>query len=447
MNFPVSIFKAYDVRGLVGTELTLEVAQGVGRALADFLPDEGPVCVGYDMRPDSQQLAVAVRAGLVRQGRQVVDIGQVASDMIYFAVGHLEAAGGAMVTASHNPGAYNGIKLCGREARPIGIETGLAEIRDAVAADEFKPEAPGSQQSQDIMEAWIGHALSFVDASQLKPYHIAVDAGNGMAGAVMPHLAGKWPLKVEPMYFELDGTFPNHPANPLIEANDRAEEDKILAGHLDFGLAFDGDGDRAFLIDDKGRLVGSHIMTALLAAHFLRRFPGSNIVYDVRNSHLVADVISEHGGRPIRSKVGHSFIKAEMRKYDAPFGGEFSGHYYFRDNWYADSGLIAALVAIQVVSDSGKKLSELVDGYAGRYARSPEVNFVIEDKAAKLAELKAKYVDGQQDELDGLTVEYADWWFNVRPSNTEPLLRLNVEAKTSEVLAQELNKLKALLSA
>jgi phosphomannomutase len=445
MKISPTLFKAYDLRGLVGTELTPEVAEAVGRALADFL-GEGPVCVGYDMRPDSRELAAAVRAGLVKQGRDVYDIGQVASDMIYFAVGHLQAAGGAMVTASHNPGAYNGIKLCGREARPIGIETGLTDIREAVEADRYQEVAtPGVETQHDVMSAWVEHALSFVDVKTLKPYHVAVDAGNGMGGLVMPHLEGRWPLTVEPMYFELDGTFPNHPANPLVEENNRDLVAKIKADKLDFGIAFDGDGDRAVLVDENGRIVPGHIMTSMLAKHFLLQNPGANIIYDARNSHLVVDVARENGGQAIRSRVGHSYIKADMRKYNAPFGGEFSGHYYFRDNWYADSGLIGALVAIQVVSDSGKKLSEVVDEYASRYARSPEVNFTVADKAAKIAQLKQHYADGTPDELDGITVTYPDWWFNVRPSNTEPLLRLNVEATTPERLQEKVVELEKLL--
>jgi phosphomannomutase len=447
MNITESIFKAYDIRGLVGTELTTALAEGVGRALADFLPDAGPVAVGYDMRPDSAELAAAVRQGLVKQGRQVIDIGQVASDMIYFAVGHLHAAGGAMVTASHNPGAYNGIKLCGLEARPISIETGLAEIRDNIKTDNYKAVVTaGSEQKQDVMEDWITHALSFVDVKTLKPFHIAVDAGNGMGGLVVPHLTGKWPITVEPMYFELDGTFPNHPANPLVNENNRDLVKKIQDDKLDFGIAFDGDGDRAVLVDENGRIVAGNIMTALLAKYFLKKFPGSNIIYDARNSRLVVEVAEENGGKAVKARVGHSYIKADMRKYDAPFGGEFSGHYYFRDNWYADSGLLGALVAIQVVSDSGKKLSEVVDEYSSRYARSEEINFKVEDKAGKLEELAKLYADGEQDRFDGLTVNYPDWWFNVRGSNTEPLLRLNVEAKTPEQLDEQLEKLRLVLS-
>ena len=445
MKFTESIFKAYDIRGLVGEELTPEVAEAVGRAFADFLPNEGSVCVGYDMRPDSQELAEAFKKGVMRQGRKVIDIGQVATDMIYFATGSMKAAGGAQITASHNPGKYNGIKFCGEEARAIGINSGLAEIRDAVSADRFKPESEGSLEKRDVMDGWVKHALGFVDAKGLKPWHIAVDAGNGMAGAVMPHLDGKWPVKTEPLYWELDGTFPNHVANPLIDENNRDLIDKIKAEKLDFGIAFDWDGDRAFLIDERGWTVAGHILSAMLAKHFLKLYPGSNIVYDARNSRLLVDVVNENGGHAIRSKVGHSYIKEAMREYDAPFGGEFSGHYYFRDNWYADSGLIGALVAIQVLNDSGKKLSELVDEYDSRYARSPEINFEVKDKAGKIEEIKKAYADGEQDTLDGVTVNYPDWWFNVRPSNTEPLLRLNLEAKSREMLDEQMAKLEKLL--
>jgi phosphomannomutase len=449
MKITESIFKAYDIRGISGTELTNELAEAVGRGLADSLPQAGPVAVGYDMRPDSFELASNVRAGLVKQGRDVIDIGCVASDMIYFAVGSLNAAGGAMVTASHNPGKYNGIKLCGEGARAIGLESGLSDIRDAIRADLLNPasESVGTVTKRDVMEAWVTHALSFIDTAALKPYHIAVDAGNGMGGAVVPHLEGKWPVTVEPMFFELDGTFPNHIANPLIDENNRFLIAKVQADKLDFGVAFDGDGDRAFLVDELGNTVPGHVMSAMMAEYFLKKFPGSNIIYDARNSRLVEEVIAENGGKGIRSRVGHSLIKQAMREYDAPFGGEFSGHFYFRDNWYADSGLIGALVAIQVLSNSGKTLSQLVKEYSSRYARSPEINFEVEDKAAKLAELKAKYSEGTADYLDGITVNFPDWWFNVRPSNTEPLLRLNVETRTPATLAEKLAELTSILTA
>ncbi len=446
MNITPSVFKAYDIRGLVGTELTTDLAGAVGRALADFLPESGPVCVGYDMRPDSRALAAAVRAGLTKQGRTVYDIGQVASDMIYFAVGHLDAAGGAMVTASHNPGAYNGIKLCREEARPVGIDTGLAEIRDNIVADKYANETePGHEEKQDVMEDWVNHALGFADVSQLKSYHIAVDAGNGMGGLVMPYLEGKWPLTVEPMFYELDGTFPNHPANPLEPENLRDLTAKIKADKLDFGIAFDGDGDRAFLVDEHGQQVSGSVTTAILADYFLDRNPEATVLYNANCSRIVAETIEKAGGIGHRTKVGHSFIKADMRKYDAVFAGEHSGHYYFRDNWCADSGLIAAICAIAALSESGLKLSELAAKYE-KYAASGEINFKVTDKDAKITELKEAFKDGKQDELDGLTVNYPDWWFIVRGSNTEPLLRLNVEATNPELLAEKLAKLKQILA-
>jgi phosphomannomutase len=438
MKFTQSIFKAYDIRGVVHTELTNELAYAVGVALADFLPREGPVAVGRDMRPDSIELAEQVRMGLIAQGRTVWDIGQVTSDMIYFAVGNYGLAGGAMITASHNPGKYNGIKLCREEARPVGLEMGLSDIRDAIAGDHFK--------EKDIVEDWIDHSLSFVDVDKWPAYKIAVDAGNGMAGAIIPHLEGKTPLQITPMYFELDGTFPNHPANPLLPEGTADLRAKVKAEGLDFGVAFDGDGDRAFLVDNEGNLVTGGQMSAMLAAAFLAKFPGANIVYDARNSHTVPEVIAELGGKAVISKVGHSNIKAVMREADAPFGGEFSGHYYFRDNFYADSGLIGALMAIDVLAKSGKKLSELAADYT-HYAGSGEINSDVKDKDAKIEELSEKFKDGEQNRLDGLTVVYPDWWFNVRPSNTEPLLRLNVESKTQADMEAKRDELLDLIRA
>ena len=446
MNIAPNLFKAYDIRGLVGTELTVPIAKSVGRAFADWLPKTGSVAVGYDMRPDSRELAAAVRTGLTQQGRDVVDIGEVSSDMIYFAVGHLKTAGGAMVTASHNPGQYNGIKLCREEARPVGIETGLSEIRDAVEADDYKTVAtPGEITKTNIMDAWVEHALSFVDASKWPAYKVAVDAGNGMSGEVMPYVDGKTPLNIEPLYWKLDGTFPNHVANPMILKNDEALIKLVDEHKLDFGIAFDGDGDRAFLVDDKGRLVPGSATGAILAHHFALANPGATILYDVRTSFTVHDTIVRDSCIPRRCRVGHSFIKADMRKYDAPFAAEASGHYYFRDNFYADSGLISALVMVDQLAKSGLKLSQLVDKYV-TYADSGEINFEVADPAAKLNEIKTAYADGVQDELDGLTVTYPTWWFNARTSNTEPFLRLNVEAHAQSVLDEQLGRLKQLLS-
>lgn len=434
-NIEPSIFKAYDIRGKVGTELTAEVANFVGRALADWLPTEGPVAVGRDMRPDSEELAAALIEGIRTQGRDVIDIGQVTSDMIYFAVGNLKLAGGAMVTASHNPGADNGIKLCREEAKPIGIEIGLADIRDAASAGDFKSsDRVGSLEQRDITPGWIDHALSFVDAASWPAYSVTIDAGNGMAGAIVPHLEPKVPLNITPLYFELDGTFPNHIANPLIPKNLVDLQAKVTETSADFGIAFDGDGDRAVVIDEHGVPLAGTIVTAILAEYFLAKHPGATILYNANCGRIVPATVEKHGGTSYRTKVGHSFIKADMRHYDAVFAGEHSGHYYFKDNFYADSGLIAALVVIQVLAESKLTLSELAAKYREGYVAIPETNFEVADKDAVLARLRQVFSDGTQDELDGLTVNYPDSWFIVRPSNTEPVIRLNVEATSQEAL-------------
>lgn len=431
-----NIFKAYDVRGKVGSELTADVANHIGKALADWLPEKGAVAVGHDMRPDSAELAGALIAGLQEQGRDVVNIGQVTSDMIYFAVGNLELAGGAMVTASHNPGEYNGIKLCREGAKPIGQETGLFEIRDAVTAHSFKPatESAGSENEQDITEDWITHALSFIDTTKLKELHIAVDAGNGMAGKIFPELEPYVPWEVEEMYFELDGTFPNHEANPLKFETLNDLVAKIKSEKLDGGIAFDGDGDRAFLVDETGTVITGNVMNAMLGEYFLSKFPGSTILYDLRSSRVVPEVIEANGGKAVRTRVGHSFIKQVMREQNAPFGGEVSGHFYFRDNYYADSGLIAAVIGLYVAGLSGKKLSELRKRYTP-YATLPETNFEVASTTDTLARLKEAFANEQQDELDGLSVDLGNGkWFNVRGSNTEPVIRLNAEAKSQSEL-------------
>lgn len=437
-----SIFKAYDIRGKVGSELTEDVATRVGKAFADWLPSEGDIAVGRDMRPDSAALADAVIAGLREQGRNVLDIGQVTSDMIYFAVGHHGLAGGAMITASHNPGEYNGIKLCRTEARPVGLESGLAEIRDKVLSNTFKPAAatPGTHQDIDIVEDWITHTLSFIQANRLKPLKLAVDAGNGMAGKIFPELEPYVPWEVTEMYFELDGTFPNHEANPM-KAETLNDMVKVIKENgLDGGMAFDGDGDRAFLVDETGVVLSGGVMSAMLADYFLGLNPGAAIIYDIRNSRTVPDVITARGGKPVLTRVGHAFIKDAMREHDAPFGGEASGHFYFRDNWYADSGLIAAVIGVYVATLSGKKLSELRKQYS-TYASLPETNFVTDQKDRILNELAATFSDAQQSTLDGLTITNNDGsWFNVRASNTEPVIRLNAEAHTQERLAEIIEK-------
>jgi phosphomannomutase len=423
------IFKSYDIRGKVGTELTPQLTRTIGQVFADWLPAEGIVAVGRDMRPDSAELADALIEGLRTQGRDVWDIGQVTSDMIYFAVGKWNLAGGGVVTASHNPGADNGIKLYRDQVIAVGLDAGLAEIRDkALAGDTKEPAATmGSLTQKSITNEWVEHCLGFV--TDLKPFHIAIDAGNGMAGAILPSILPKLPLRVEEMYFELDGTFPNHEANPQKPENMADLSKRVVAEGLDFGIAFDGDGDRAGFVDDKGRpILGTDLLT-LEAKLYLKKYPGAKIVHDVRTSQATQELITEWGGEPIRTKAGRVNIGTVMRQVGAPFGGETTGHIFFTENYDADSGLLAALVAMQAISDSGKKLSELIDEYR-RYAMTPELNFTVsEDKAVIFDRLKTTFKDAKFDELDGLTVWLNDGWFNLRASNTEPLIRLNAESK------------------
>lgn len=430
-----AIFKAYDVRGKVGTELTPEVSEAIGKAFGSWLPLEGTVAVGRDMRPDSAELAASLIAGLRAQGRDVLDIGEVTTDMIYFAVGHKNLAGGAVVTASHNPGEYNGIKFCREDAKPVGQESGLFEVRDLAQANDFS-EATGSGNltEEDLTEDWVQHVLSFIDADKLTEISVAVDAGNGMAGKIFPELEPYVPWQVEELYFELDGTFPNHEANPLKFETLHDMIEVIKSKGLYGGIAFDGDGDRAFIVDETGTVLTGGVMSAMLADYFLGLNPGANIVADVRNSRSVRDVITEKGGTAVVSRVGHSFIKQLMREQDAPFGGEASGHFYFRDNWYADSGIIAAVIGIYVATLSGKKLSELREQYT-RYAAIPETNFVVEDKDAAIAAVKDTFPDATIDTMDGITLELGNnAWLNVRASNTEPVLRLNAEANSDAEL-------------
>jgi phosphomannomutase len=433
-----TIFKAYDIRGKVGSELNPEVVKLVGQAFGDWLPEQGIVAVGRDMRPDSQALAEALIDGLRTQGRDVWDIGEVTSDMIYFAVGKFDLAGGAVVTASHNPGEYNGIKFCREQAKPVGEVSGLLEIRDLAKTNEFtSTNSAGAITEKDVTEDWVDHALSFIRADKLKPLHIVVDAGNGMAGKIFPDVEPHIPFEVEELYFELDGTFPNHIANPLEAKNLVDVQAAIKKYGCDAGVAFDGDGDRAVLIDERGEPLTGTVMTALLADYFLKKHPGSTILLNAICGRAAVEAIEKAGGKPIRTRVGHSFIKGDMRKHNALFAGEHSGHYYFRDNYMADSGLIAAMIGLYILSESGKKLSELVAPLRKAYVQIPETNFEVEDKAAAITRVAEAFPDAEKSDLDGLTINFPGAWFNVRPSNTEPLLRLNAEAKTSD----ELNKL------
>lgn len=438
------IFKAYDIRGKVGTELNEDVTKRIGRAFADWLPQTGIVAVGHDMRADSSDLTASFIEGVRAQGYNVWDIGQVTSDMIYFAIGQFNLAGGAVITASHNPGEYNGIKLYRDKVTPVGLSSGLDKVRDAAMADSFKPEAAtsGTIETRSITDEWVEHCLKF--APNLKPFHIAIDAGNGMAGAILPHILPKLPVHAEEMYFELDGTFPNHEANPQKPENLVDLSKKVIDMQLDFGIAFDGDGDRAGFVDDKGRMVLGSDLLSIVAHYYLQKYPGAKIVHEVRTSKATTELIRQWGGEPVRTKAGRVFIGAKLREIGAPFGGETTGHFFFRENFDADSGLITALVAMQAISDSGKKLSELVDQYH-LYVMGPEINFEVSDPTQTLESLREAFSDGEQDELDGLTVTYADKWFNIRVSNTEPVIRLNAEAETQASLDALVQKIKEVI--
>lgn len=448
MNKDVThIFKAYDVRGKVGSELSAALCRNIGRAVADYLPADGVVAVGRDMRPDSAELSSALIEGLRAQGRNVWDIGEVTSDMIYFAVGKFDLAGGVVVTASHNPGEYNGIKIYRDHVTPVGLDSGLDKIRDIALGETFKPKAPvpGSLEKHDIAAAWIDHALSFVTPATWPQYHIAIDAGNGMAGAILPAVLKRLPLKAQELYFELDGSFPNHEANPQNPENLRDLAKAVTENGYDFGIAFDGDGDRAALVDDKGRPVLGTDMLTLVARHYLAEQPGAEIVHDVRTSQATQELIHEWGGVPVRTKAGRVNIGKVVRERHTPFGGETTGHLFFAKNYEADSGLIAALVAIQALAEAGgKKLSALIDEYR-RYAMIPERNFAVDDVHAALSRLRDAFKDAKQDELDGLTVYLDHAWFNLRASNTEPVVRLNAEAADQTALDKLVARVSALI--
>jgi len=430
-----NIFKAYDIRGLVGKELTKQFAFSTGVAFAKFLELErepATVVIGEDMRPSSPELADAFSAGVTSQGMDVIRIGLASTDMLYFAAGKLNLPG-AMFTASHNPAEYNGIKLCLSGARPIGKESGLLTIEKFVREGIPVSMRPiGVETHREMLNEYVDHLLTLVDVSEIRKLNIVIDAGNGMAGHTAPAVFSRLNAQVTEMYFELDGTFPNHEANPIDEENLKDLKKMVKKKGADIGLAFDGDADRCFLVDEMGNAVNPSLLTALIADRELRKSPGSPIIYNLISSRAVPEVVIENGGKPLRSRVGHSYIKAMMAQSGAIFGGEHSGHFYFADFWRADSGMLAALHAIAALGQSKKSLSELLKPYA-RYFASGEINSKVADSAAIMAEIKELYGANpgvSTDELDGLTVAGDTWWFNVRASNTEPLLRLNVEAKT-----------------
>ncbi|HEY1331345.1 MAG TPA: phosphomannomutase/phosphoglucomutase [Actinomycetota bacterium] len=426
------IFKAYDVRGIYPDEFDEDAAYRIGRAFGPWSGAER-VVLGRDCRLSSPALAEAFTRGLTDEGVGVVDIDLATTDMVYFASGRLSLPG-AMFTASHNPPSYNGLKLCRAGAAPVGQDTGLAEIRGLAAeANGARAGGSGGVEHRDMRPDYLDHLLSFVDLETFRPLTVAADAANGMAGLVVPSLFDRLPATLVPLYMDLDGTFPNHPADPIQPENQADLRRTVLEHHADVGLAFDGDADRVFLVDEQAQDVSGSIVTALVAQAMLERFPGSQIVYNLICSWTVPEVIRENGGIPVRTRVGHSFIKQVMADTGAVFGGEHSGHYYFRDHYRADSGLVASMVVLDQLSKADVPLSELLAPFR-RYAASGEINSEVHDQQGTIDTLAAAYGDGRQDRLDGLTVEYEDWWFNVRASNTEPLLRLNVEARTPELL-------------
>jgi phosphomannomutase len=436
-----AIFKAYDVRGTYPDELNEDVARAVGSAFATFT--SAPVILmARDMRPSGPSLSEAFADGARAIGATVNDLGLASTDFIYFAAGYLDAPA-VMFTASHNPAGYNGIKLCLPGAKPVGVESGLVEIEELTNKFLVEP-AKGVMaplEHRDLMDEWVRHVHSFVDLSALRPLRIVADTANGMGGFVVPKVFAGLPSTVEILYEELDGTFPNHPADPLNPANLVDLQQRMRESDADVGLAFDGDADRVFLVDERGEPVNGSLTTALVAEAVLKKNPGATILYNLICSKAVPEVILENGGVPVRTRVGHSFIKKVMAETNAVFGGEHSGHYYFRDNYRADSGIITALIVLELMSVSGLPLSELVAPLA-RYAASGEINSVVDDPHAIVATMTRmlRETGVKVDELDGLTADYGEWWFNVRPSNTEPLLRLNIEAATRELCSERVRE-------
>ena len=436
-----SIFKAYDVRGIYPDEIDESVARRIGNAVVAFT-GAARVLVGRDARPSSEPLVAAFIEGATIAGADVVDLGFASTDLCYFAAGTLDAPA-AMFTASHNPPQYNGVKLCRAGASPIGQDTGLAEIKAMVAGGLLeRGEDPGRVERRDLLPAFVAHVRSFVDVGALSPLHVVADTANGVGGLVVPAVLSGLPFRLEMLFGDLDGTFPNHPADPTAVENLKDLQRAILDSGATVGLAFDGDADRVVLVDDKAQPVSGSTITAMLAAAILRRHSGEPVVHNLICSKAVPEVIRENGGVPIRSRVGHSFIKQVMAETGAVFGGEHSAHYYFRDNFRADSGVIAALMVLEQLSITGLALSELRIPFE-RYAQSGEINTRVDDPPVVIERVAKEYERAEQDRLDGLTVDLGDWWFNIRPSNTEPLLRLNLEAPdrvtcdahTAEVLA------------
>jgi phosphomannomutase len=435
---PPGIFKAYDIRGLYGEEMDETTAHAIGRAFARVLgklrdkpTGELRVGLGRDMRLTAPAMAAELRDGLIFEGATVIDAGMVATEMLYHLVGSRELDGGAMVTASHNPKAYTGVKLVREGALPLSGDAGIGDVKAEIEAGLGPAPGGGSLEEVDIWDEFRAHALSFIDPDKVKPMKVVVDGGNGMGGPMVGPILERLPLELEEMYFEPNGEFPDHEPNPLLEENRLMIIDRVRASGADLGIAWDGDADRCFFIDGSGEFCDGDFICALLARAALVKNPGATILYDPRSSRAVPDLVAAEGGRSDLSRVGHAFFKARMREENAAFGGEVSGHYYFRDFWNADSGTIPALLMLELLSVDGRSLGELMAEFRSRYFISGEINSEVANPAAKIAEITERYGDGEQTTLDGISVDYPEWHFNVRPSNTEPLLRLNLESLVS----------------
>lgn len=444
-----AVFKAYDVRGLYPSEITETLFHQLGRAFAAYL-GPGRYAVARDMRVSSPALAAAFIDGARLQGATLYDYGLVGTDQMYFAVAADGLDGGAQITASHNPGEYNGCKMVRREAFPLSGEAGIKEMKEMILGGTLPPPSAvrGTVEPREIMDRYVSHVLSFVDLDAIRPFRVVLDAGSGVAGIVAPRLFDRLPCQATRLCFEVDGTFPNHEANPLIEENRRDIVERVVAEGADAGIAWDGDADRCFFIDGRGEFIAGDFITALLAEAFLLKHPGSTIIYDVRASHAVKDVVARLGGRALMNRVGHAFIKARMREENAIFGGEVTGHYYFRDNFFADNGFIPALLILELMSKKGQSLRDLLAPLRERYFISGEINTKVAGMdvvGEKLALVARRYAHGHVYHLDGVSVEFDDWHFNVRPSNTEPLLRLNLEGKTPEIMERRRDEVLALI--
>jgi phosphomannomutase len=449
MSINPSIFKAYDVRGLYPSEVNEDAARQIGRGFVSYLQAKR-IAVSRDMRLSSPSVAAAFIEGARAQGADVVDYGMMGTDMMYYAVARDGHDGGAQITASHNPKEYNGIKMVRKEAFPLSGDAGISDIRDMITSGQLPKEAatPGGLSQMHVLEDYVRHVMSFIDPAIIKPFNVVLDAGNGIAGMVAPHLFENLPCRTTTLCFEVDGTFPNHEANPLIEENRRDIVEKVKEIKADIGIAWDGDADRVFFIDGTGEFVAGDFVTALLSEAFLIKHPGAKVVYDVRASYAVKDIVAKYGGTALMNRVGHTFFKRRMREENAIFGGEVTGHYYFRDNFYADTGFIPALLILELMSRKGQTLAELLAPLREKYFISGEINTRVSDMSIaqeKMDGLAALYTEGRVYALDGVSAEFDDWHFNVRASNTEPLLRLNLEALTQDLMEQKRDEVLAFI--